>query len=317
MKKKLWHLVFFIVCEALFIPIFTIFLVYYGPFDNVRNTVVTTVMGTSSNHYLANWFLSNDTINKIMQKSKPDIENAKEDVSKIVVSSKHNNGIKIINIKEKNFRANLIEVKDPGRITVGLTPNLGHSGATLKKIVQNSKAIGGINAGGFVDDNLMGTGGFPIGIIIKDHKFLYTQKNVHTFNIIGFNDNNVLVISNGMGLDEIKKSKLRCAVSFGPALIISGKPLVTYGGTTLQPRSAIAQKKDGTVMLLAIDGRQMASKGANFMELQNVLLKYGAYNAANLDGGSSTTMIYQEKTINNPCDIFGERSIPSGFLITP
>jgi len=69
--------------------------------------------------------------------------------------------------------------------------------------------------------------------------------------------------------------------------------------------------------LLAIDGREPDSDGANYADTQDLMLKYGAYNAANLDGGSSTTLNYLGKTINNPCDIAGERTIATAFVITP
>jgi exopolysaccharide biosynthesis protein len=225
--------------------------------------------------------------------------------------------INIIDIAGKNYKGKLMVINDPSIITIGLAPKLGEVGATLSEIVKTYGAIGGINAGGFLDDNLMGTGGKPDGIIIEDNKIKFLQTELKTFRIIGFNKDNILVISNSMNLDQINAGNLRCAISFGPALILNGKPLVTWGGTTLAPRSAIAQKKDGTILLLTIDGRQAESPGANFMDLQDVLLKYGAYNAANLDGGSSTTLNYQGKTINKPCDITGERSIASAFIIMP
>lgn len=316
-KKTLFHILFFILCEGIFITIFTTLLVYYGPFNNVKETVVSTVMGTSSNHFLSTMFLSSNEINKIIKKTNPVFKNAKQNLQNIKVSNKGDKGIQIININESHFKGYLILIKDPKRIAVGATPNLGHSGATLREIIRTSKAVGGINAGGFVDDNLMGTGGKPIGILINNNKIVYKQSGLNNFSLIGFNNNDVLVVSNNMTLNEIKNNKLRCAASFGPVLIVGGKPLVGFGGRTLQPRSAIGQRKDGTVLLLAIDGRQLGSKGANYMELENVLLKYGAYNAANLDGGSSTTLVYQGKTINNPSDIIGERSIPSAFLIMP
>ena len=227
------------------------------------------------------------------------------------------NPIEIIDISGKNYKGKLMIVKDPSKVTIGLAPKLGEVGATLSKIVQAYGAIGGINAGGFLDDNFLGTGSKPEGIVIENGKIKFIQNELNTFRIIGFNQDNILIVSNSMTLNEIKQSNLRCAISFGPALILNGKPLVVNGGATIAPRSAIGQRKDGAVILLAIDGRQTDSPGANFMDLQEILLKYGAYNAANLDGGSSTTMNFQGKTINKPCDITGERSIASAFIIMP
>lgn len=317
----LFHIIFFIFCETIFLPSFTVFLIYHGPFERVKEYVVSTIMETSSNQYLATWFLNRNEINAILKKTSPVINSDKQNLNNIVISKKVNTnsgikGIQIVNIKEKGFRGKLIVIDDPKRVTIGLTPYLGKTGAPLSEIIKKYGAIGGINAGGFADDNLLGgTGGKPIGVIVENGKIKYMQKGVKGFNIIGFNYNNALVVNNNMTESMILNSNLRCAVSFGPALIINGNPLVKYGGKSVQPRSAIGQRKNGAVLLLAIDGRQSSSSGANYMEVQDVLLKYGAYNAANLDGGSSTTLIYQGNTINNPCDIVGERSAPSAFII--
>jgi exopolysaccharide biosynthesis protein len=111
--------------------------------------------------------------------------------------------------------------------------------------------------------------------------------------------------------------EIRDAVSFGPNLIVNGKPMIKSGdgGGGIQPRTAIAQRQDGTVLFLAIDGRQKNSLGATLKDVQNVFLKYGAYNAANLDGGSSSTMILDNQLVNKPSDILGERALPSAFII--
>ncbi|MCL4377645.1 MAG: phosphodiester glycosidase family protein [Actinobacteria bacterium] len=336
----IFYLVHFLICVLVFLTFSSVLLIYHGPFIKLKEYIVSTSMRTNKDKFFATWFLSKKEIDDILAKTNPVVQDEKENLSSIIVQKdntvqsdstnqvlesqnskemqvKDITGINIIDITGTNFKGKLMIVDDPSIITIGLAPKLGEVGATLNEIVKSCGAIGGINAGGFLDDNLLGTGGKPDGIIIQDDKIKFIQKGLKIFRIIGFNKDNILVISNSMNLDQINASNLRCAISFGPALILNGKPLVTKGGTTLAPRSAIAQRKDGTILLLTIDGRQSESPGANFMDLQNVLLKYGAYNAANLDGGSSTTMNYQGKTINKPCDITGERSIASAFIIIP
>ena len=318
-KTNLFYIGHFVICLVIFIPLFSILLLYHGPFTNYRDYIVSTSMGTNKNQIFATWFLNKKEISSILAKTNSVVIDSKQNVTKIQIqkSNLSRTKVKIIDIKETNFKAKLMIIDDPSKISLGLAPTLGKSGATLSEIVKANNAIGGINAGGFLDDNLMGTGANPDGIVIQNGEIKFKQNGLSSFNIIGFNRNNILVIGNSMTLDEIKKSNLRCAISFGPALILNGKPLVSSSGTSLQPRSAIAQKKDGTVLLLAIDGRESDSAGANFSDVQNVMLKYGAYNAANLDGGSSTTLNYLNKTINNPCDITGERLIATSYLITP
>lgn len=318
-KNKILIISHFLICLIIFLPLFSIILIYHGPFVNYRDNIVTTSMATNKNKFFATWFLSSSEISNILAKTNSVVKDSKENMGNIDIRriKQSSTKVKIIDIRETNFKAKLMIIDDPSKIMIGLAPRLGQAGTPLSQIVKVDNAIGGINAGGFLDDNLMGTGANPDGIVINNGVIKFKQSGLSKFNVIGFNKDNILIIGNSMTLDEIKNYNLRCAISFGPALILNGNPLVTKGGTSLQPRSAIAQRKDGAVLLLAIDGRESDSAGANFKDTQNLLLKYGAYNAANLDGGSSTTMNYLGKTINNPCDIAGERTIATAFLITP
>ena len=80
-------------------------------------------------------------------------------------------------------------------------------------------------------------------------------------------------------IKEMKKLGVTEAVSFGPALIVNGKKTITNGdgGWGIAPRTAIAQRQDGAIILLVIDGRQVNSLGATLREVQDVLYdEYGA-----------------------------------------
>ena len=62
-------------------------------------------------------------------------------------------------------------------------------------------------------------------------------------------------------------------------------------GWGMQPRSALGQTKDGEVLLLVVDGRQMGySLGCTVSDCADILLRHKAYQANNLDGGSSAIM---------------------------
>lgn len=137
------------------------------------------------------------------------------------------------------------------------------------------------------------------------------------YSIIGFDRDGTLILGN-YTVDEIKKLQITQAVSFEPYLVVNGEPTKIYGdgGWGINPRTAIGQRSDGTVLLLVIDGRQVGSIGVTIRKLQEIMLQYGAVNAANLDGGSSTVMYYNNNLINNPCSPYGERTLPSAFLIT-
>lgn len=314
MIKKLKKITGFIVFEIIFCTILGIYLVFYGPFTRIKETFVTSAMTTLRHKYLATIFLSDEEIKRIMEKNQSGIASERENEDEIVIGSKSND-INVINIKANKFRGYLMIIDNPARISVGTADELGERGMTLSEIVKKYDAVGGINAGGFSDRKMTGTGGEPSGILIENGKIKHIDKS-STYGIIGFNDKNVLIIGN-YSLSQIKSMKIRDAVTFGPPLIINGKPMIKSGdgGWGIAPRTAIGQRKDGAVLLLVIDGRQKDSIGATLKDVQNVLLKYGAYNAANLDGGSSSTMVLDKQVINKPSDILGERSIPSAFII--
>lgn len=314
--KLVKKITFFIIFELFFCSALGIILVFHGPFENIKDVFVTSAMTTMNHHYLARLFLSQAEIDRIMKESKVGVASEKEDESDIKTVKNVTNNIDIVNIKSNRYRGYIMIVPDPSSVRVGTSDNLGKGGMILSQIVKKYNAEGGINAGGFGDSTGTGTGGIPSGIIIEDHIIKYMDNNVSHFEIIGFNDRNVLVTGN-YSLNQIKNMDIRDAVSFGPSLIINGKPMIRggNGGGGIQPRTAIAQRKDGTVLLLVIDGRQVDSLGASLKDVQNVLLQYGAYNAANLDGGCSATMYYGGKLINKPSDMLGERAIPSAFII--
>ena len=119
-------------------------------------------------------------------------------------------------------------------------------------------------------------------------------------------------------MDEINKSNIRDAIAFSPLLIINGNPtkINGNGGWGIAPRTAIGQTKDGTFLLLVIDGRQLSSFGATIKDIQDIFVKYEAVNAANLDGGSSSIMMLNNKTVNFPCTSKTGRYIPSAIIIT-
>ena len=64
-----------------------------------------------------------------------------------------------------------------------------------------------------------------------------------------------------------------------------------------------------------MDGRQITSLGATYEDLISIFLEHGAVNAANLDGGSSSSMIYQGEAMNINASVIGTRPLPTAFLV--
>ncbi|MDT2238769.1 phosphodiester glycosidase family protein [Paenibacillus larvae] len=184
-------------------------------------------------------------------------------------------------------------------------------------MVERTGAVAGVNGGGFIDPDGLGNGFAPIGAILSGGKVLYNdQKEDIPQHIVGFTDKGTLVIGK-YSIDQLRAMKVSEAVSFYPRVIANGKPLITKGdgGWGRAPRTALGQRADGTVIFVVIDGRQAHSVGATLREVQDLLLEQGCINAGFLDGGASSEMVKDRKLLTQPSSRYGERRLPSGFLI--
>ena len=319
-KKVLKWIAFFLIFQVIYVPILSIVLIYYGPFTNTRDMIVTTAMTTMRHQYFATLFLSKEKIGEILAKNRPQENIEDQSLSAINIgsgiSAEDMNGIELKDVSNDSYTGKLLIINDPSRVKLVSSPRLGTSGATTSQIVAENDAVAGMNAGGFQDDAL-GTGGKPAGLVIEDGQ-LRTTNTGASYSLVGMDKDNKMVVSNSMTYSKCQQLNLRCAVSFGPVIIINGNATIKSGtgGWGMQPRTAIAQRKDGAILMLVIDGRQKGSLGATLRQVQDILLDNGAYNAFNLDGGASTTMVYNGNVVNSPSDILGERYVPNAFIVT-
>jgi len=311
----------FIIFELVFTAITGPFILYYGPFKNVKSTVVGAAMTTFTLQYLVTSFLSDEKINQIM--SQQIIEaipqnNLNTVASGVVVKNKNDNGIERYDVTGKRFKGYLLVIKDPTRLKVGYSSNLGKEGQLTSDIAKDNNAIAAINGGAFTDkaDGSLkaGVGANPAGIIMSSGKIIYDgmKDENQEREAVAFTKSGKLLVG-AYSIKEMKNFGVTEAVSFGPAMIVNGQKTITKGdgGWGIAPRTCIAQRKDGAILLLVIDGRKLQSVGATLKDVQDVLYTYGAYNATNLDGGSSSTLFYDDEIINKPCGSEGERTVPS------
>lgn len=312
-KRNLWISV---IVSLVLLPVFTVIWCFYGPFEPVRRAWICTAMSTANHKYLATVFFSEETVKKYTTQYFSSInELPKQDKSAV---STDNNGGKTTkkSVRIGLSKGVLLKIPNPSKIDISVCNNIGGTGMTLDKFIIQEKAIAGINAGAYADKNGSAHGSVPDGLIIKDGKTVYFNGDTNEeFCVIGFDEDNLLVVDYVKSKSEAEELNLRCAVSFGPPLILNGKGLITETGTSLQPRSAIAQCADGSVLLLVLDGRQPSSAGATLKNVQDLLLEHGAVTAANLDGGSSAAMIFEGELLNSPSDKGELKKIPTAFVV--
>lgn len=249
------------------------------------------------------------------------IQYANEYEEAILKRTNKNNDYKIIEITGEKYHGYLTAIYDPSRIGVVATSQMGKTGEFLVDISKNNNALVAINGGGFVDANFEGNGATPLGITISNGNYLTKAAAGKNYGIIGFDRQNKLILGK-YSVEETKNLGIRDAVTFGPYLIKDGVPSKDFGTAALgrAARTAIAQRADGIVMFLVLDGDRTKGRGAVYSDLIDVLQRYGAVNAANLDGGTSTSMTVNSKLVNDPTSMTGEprtREVSTAFILKP
>lgn len=325
-KKFSWKLFSaFLVFEIIFTAVSGPFLLYYGPFENVKKSMVSAIMQTKSHQYFATTFLSKDSISKILNRDSNNLggwtstSSDNEQLNDVKVSNAHDSSIVRYDIPGKKFDGYILEIKDPFRIKVGYTKKLGKEGQRTSQIAEENNAIAAINGGGFTDKSSdgkvwAGTGGIPLGFVMSNGKEIFNDMSENSKTSVMAMTNDGHLIVGEKSLADLKREKATQAIAFGPALIVNGK-LQSGLDAGPNPRTAIGQKQDGTILLLVIDGRQGLKLGASLQDVQQIMHQFGAWNATNLDGGSSSTMYYDGEVISNPSDPLGERSVATAVYV--
>ena len=326
MNRKLFCIVFLILSIVLGI---TLFVLNFIP--SIREKIILSSI--DSNKWLVYTLYSEKTISKVINnKNQVKLENTK-DLDKIVVESKplqiieseyeeailtkDNDDYKLLNITVGGYKAYLVAIYDPSKVQLihSKTFNTGTGQEKIKDMCARSGGIVCVNGGMFVDNGLGSD--IPMGYLIKNGKIIWSD-NEAPANLIGFTKDNKLLLVNATGEEAIKMG-MRDALEFGPFLIVNGKSIEynsSVGGYSRAARVAIAQRRDGTVLFLVTEGTH--AFGPNMGEVIDTLKKYGAYNAANLDGGTSSQLAINGELINNPKNIYGQavvggRAVVSGF----
>lgn len=330
----------------IFIDAFVVlcFFLTYGPISYFRNFLITTAMTTQTHKYLARTFYSDKTINKVLSQNTIADFSSGSDASQVVIGGveddnyassyekeikQHdaNEDYKVIEFEYNGYDCYLIAMYDPTRVSLMQSTYVGSSGQILRDMAKDNGAKVAINAGGFIDADASGVagtgnGGIPSGIVIKDGKLLYGPGNLNT-SIAGFNKDGVLVLTYSTATQAIANG-MKDAIQFGPFLVVNGvsASISGNGGWGINPRTVLAQRQDGIVLFLIIDGNG-ANKynwsgrgGASMEDVLVILERYGAYNAVNMDGGASTTLVINNELKNHPCgySATGERRLPNGWM---
>lgn len=317
--------------------------ILYGPFTGFKDWLVTTAMATMNHKYYCKWFYSEEEINKVLgsnyiddggRETDPSLVNHKEITSykneyeKQILKRNKDDLYKIIKFEVNGCDAYLGVVYDPSKISVGYTKWLGRSGQYIYDMAKEQNSVLTINGGGFQDPNYNSNGANPVGLTISNGKIITDYSMGGASGVVGFNSDNTLVLFQNVSGEKALEMGIRDAVSMGPFLIVNGKKSFTKGngGWGYAARTAIGQRKDGIVLMLVVDSNATRTKGASMKDLVDIMDRYGAINAANLDGGTSSVMVEKHGTgkdatfdmLNDPIDSalrHRTRGIPTIFKV--
>lgn len=298
-----------------------------GPSAAAKELFVMTVSETGQAGFLAYWFLPDAEVDQIRAKNALADSEIPVDTNQIQIplpgekGEEGENAIEIVEITGRNYTGKMMIVRDPSRVSVGTAEAYGsgkHGYSTLE-MAKRTNSLAAVNAGGYYDTgNYTTSGGIPMGrgsedgLVIAGGELLWGELD-QKYEIIGFDKNHVFRAEK-MTARKALEVGIRDAVNFGPVLVVNGKPNV-FTNEAVNPRTAIGQRADGAVLLLVINGRQPNSLGATYADLTEIMVRFGAVNAANLDGGMSAYMVYENEVITSPCTGYGLRNVATSFLV--
>ena len=303
-----------------------------GPSETARDLFVRSVRETSAIGFLANLCLSDEEIAAIEAGSQEAVPEM--DLSMIEMTSQERNdqkasdtdawgyrdddgdGIIAVPISGDTYSGTMLIVLDPMRVKLGFSPeDLYMRGYTVEGFAQKFGAVAAINGGGFVDPNGFGNGSEPYNLVVKGG-VIYCEGN-GAGDFAGIDDEGVLHVG-VRTVEEIREKNIQEGCGYGPTLVMNGKMMSEESlQSGLNPRTAIGQRSDGAILMMVVDGRRATSLGASFKDEAEKMLDFGAVNATNLDGGSSSLMWMNGEYLNNKATVIGIRDIPTAYLVMP
>ena len=309
------------------------FILFKGPSESIKREAVSTFHEMSAMKWLPGVFLPKDEVDSILEGGKMlEVEEGTVtnlDLIDMTAAQPETSQepIEIQDISGGSYKGKLMIIKDPSKVFLGTVPEFYEgAGEVVADIIKHYPgAVAGVNGGDFVDMGSYSYTAQPLGAVISNGQVVFCDADYDkVYHLSGFTSDNKFFMGQ-ISINEALAMGVRDAVytvhETGPYLVMDGEAMVdqvpdsaTYGGGK-NPRTAIGQRSDGSIILLVVDGRQANSLGATFKDLAYVMLEQGAVNACAMDGGTSSQMVYHDEVINNPYSPTGPRKCPTAWIV--
>ena len=287
-------------------------LIFNGPSPAARDVLTMSMLESSGMKWFPAIFIGEEAVKDIQNSVSVTLPNDVSSSNQVIIQDgssnitneewkDHPDGIRIEYVHGDTYNAYVMLIRDPSAVYMATSSDpfsLDIPGTRIHQQILTEGAIAAINAGAFFDNGTSSSmvGSVPEGLVIADGKVMWETGKAPKEGFVGFNQDNILVVAKTMTADKAMELGIRDGCCFGPVLIMDGNVNTeAYNENSgYNPRTAIGQRADGTVIFLCIDGRQAGSLGGTYADLIDIMIEYGAVNACNLDGGSSTVMLYKD-----------------------
>ena len=311
-----FFLVLFIAIVLVFTALILVLnMVFNGPSPTARNQLTMTLIEASATKWIPALFIGEDTVAEIRTGENVELAENVTDVSAVVISrnaltsandewAAYPDGIRIETVSGNTYNATVMIVRNPEQVYLGISTHEGFStsipGKRLTAAIEDEGAIAAVNGGAFNDNGTTASyvGTLPAGLVYSEGECVWTSgKPSETSGFAGFTEDNILIVhKDNISKAQAEELNIRDGCCFGPVLIMNEEiNMEAYNKVSgLNPRTAIGQRADGAVVFVCIDGRQPSSMGGEYADVIDIMVEYGAVNACNMDGGSSTVMLYRD-----------------------
>ena len=291
-------------------------LIFNGPSPAARDILTMTLLEPSGTKWIPGLFMDAQTLDSIRARDDSNLKDEFSNASEIVINkdaaisagtdewANSPDGIRFESHSGDTYNAHIMIVRDPSKVYLGAsTENFSTSspGTRIDDQIETDGAIAGVNAGAFFDNGTSdpSVGSVPEGLVYSKGVCKWTTgsppNGIKGF--AGFNKDNILVVAqDNLSKAQAEELNIRDGCCFGPVLIMNGEiNQEAYNSNSgWNPRTAIGQRKDGAVVFVCIDGRQAGSAGGTYKDVIDIMIEYGVVNACNMDGGSSSIMVYRD-----------------------
>ncbi len=322
-------------------------LIFNGPSETARDRLTMSMLESSGMKWCPAIFIGEDTVAEIQKSVSAELPDDLSDTSQVKVDlnssiagardewKDHPDGIRIERVSGDTYNAHVMIIRDPSKVFLATSTDVFSKdklGERITDQLDKENAVAGINGGAFFDNGTSSpyVGSVPCGLVVSKGKVVWDDGRTYN-GFAGFNQDHIMVVAKSMNAEKAKELGIRDGCCFGPVLIMNGEVNEEAYNTNsgYNPRTAIGQRADGAVIFLCIDGRQAGSLGGTYADAINILVEFGAVNAMNLDGGSSSVMLYRDnyglygeagevQMINN-YSLLQEapRRMPTFFMVQP